>query len=234
VKEETKLVDRDTFKPPSSWDWRNASGSNWLDHSLDQGDCGSCYAVATTRMLSARHRIKQKNPKLEAFSIDFPLMCSEYTQGCGGGYAFLATKWSHDAGLVPESCGGYSGDAGGQCSLMCDVNLLEKRWRADNYHYVGGYYGGATEPEMIRELVTGGPLVISFEPKNDLMYYSGGVYQSVPNQRSEWERVDHAVLLLGFGEDRGQKYWLLQNSWGQGWGEDGFFRLVRGTDDSAV
>jgi cathepsin C len=220
---------------PTSWDWRNVSGANWLDHVMDQGSCGSCYVVATTRMLSARHRIRQQQPKHEAFSISFPLMCSEYTQGCNGGYAFLASKWSHDVGLVPESCAGYDGESGGQCGIQCDVRLFEKRWRADNYHYVGGYYGAASEPEIMHELVTKGPLVASFEPKNDLMYYSGGIYKSVPNQRSEWEKVDHAVLLIGYGEDaRGQKYWLLQNSWGDSWGEDGFFRMARGSDESGI
>jgi len=231
-----RLSEEDAFELPSSFDWRNVSGVNYLDDVLDQGSCGSCYAVSTTRMLSARHRIKQRQPNHESFSISFPLMCSEYSQGCNGGYAFLMSKWSHDVGLVPESCGGYSGEASsGQCGLQCDVNLLEKRWRADNYHYVGGYYGGASEKEMMRELVNGGPLVASFEPKNDLMYYGGGIYKSVAGQRAEWEKVDHAVLLVGFGEDpNGQKYWTLQNSWGNTWGEDGFFRMARGSDESGI
>jgi len=227
--------DASAFEMPVAWDWRNVSGVNWLDGVLDQGECGSCYAVSTTRMLSARHRIKQNKTSLEPFSISFPLMCSEYSQGCSGGYAFLTSKWSHDVGLVPDSCSGYSGEAGGQCGLQCDINLLEKRWRADNYHYVGGYYGGASEPEIIHELTTGGPVVASFEPKNDLMYYSGGIYKSVPNQRAEWERVDHAVLLVGFGEETdGKKYWILQNSWGPTWGESGFFRMHRGSDESGI
>jgi len=76
--------------------------------------------------------------------------------------------------------------------------------------------------------------VASFEPKNDLMYYSGGVYTSVPNQRTEWEKVDHAVLLVGYGEENGKKYWILQNSWGKDWGEHGYFRMARGTDESGV
>jgi len=223
------------FELPTAWDWRNVSGVNWLDNVLDQGECGSCYVVSTMRMLSARHRIKQQDPSHEPFSISFPLMCSEYSQGCNGGYAFLASRWSHDVGLVPESCSGYSGEARGQCGLQCDLSLLDKRWRADNHHYVGGYYGGATEKEIMRELVTGGPVVASFEPKNDLMYYFGGIYKSIPNQRAEWEKVDHAVLLVGFGQNlRGEKYWLLQNSWGPTWGEDGFFRMHRGDDESGI
>lgn len=218
---------------PGSWDWRNASGVNYLDEVLDQGECGSCYMVATTAMLSARHRIRQRDPALEAFSIEFPLYCSEYNQGCSGGYAFLASRWASDAGLVPKSCGEYASSSG-RCSLRCDVDGLQRRWRADNHHYVGGYYGAATEPAMMRELVRGGPLVVSFEPKADVMYYNGGIYASTPNQHAEWERVDHAVLLVGYGEENGHKYWVLQNSWGTDWGEDGFFRMARGTDESGI
>jgi cathepsin C len=225
-------TDVETF--PSSWHWNNVSGVSYLDEVLDQGECGSCYAVATTHMLSARHRIRQTDPTIEPFSISFPLYCSEYNQGCNGGYAFLLSRWSQDVGLVPRSCGDYTGSTTGRCSLDCDANRLAKRWRADNHRYVGGYYGAASEQEMISELLRSGPLVASFEPKPDLMYYGGGIYVSIPNQRTEWEKVDHAVLLVGFGEENGQKYWTLQNSWGQDWGEDGFFRMARGSDESGI
>lgn len=220
------------FVAPKQWDWRNVSDVDYLDRVLDQGDCGSCYVVATTRMLTARHRIQTQNPAAESFSISFPLYCSEYNQGCNGGYAFLVSRWSQDVGLVPKSCATYK--TSGSCSIHCDVKGLEKKFRADNHHYVGGYYGASTEEEMIRELVQGGPLVASFEPKPDLMYYSGGIYTSVPNQREEWERVDHAVLLVGYGEEEGKKYWILQNSWGPDWGEGGYFRMARGTDESGI
>jgi len=216
---------------PSQWNWGNVNGVTYLDPVLDQGECGSCYAVATTRMLSARHRIRLRNPMAEAFSINFPLHCAEYNQGCNGGYAFLISKWSQDVGLVPERCGHYNGS--GSCQVQCRVDGSQRRWRADNHHYVGGYYGASTEQEMLKELMQG-PLVASFEPKSDIMYYSGGIYKSGPNTRTEWEPVDHAVLLVGFGEDRGQKYWLLQNSWGEEWGEGGFFRMARGQDESGI
>lgn len=219
---------------PTSWDWRSVNGQNFLDEVIDQGDCGSCYAVATARMLSARHRIRQKDPSLEAFSYSFPLHCSEYNQGCGGGYPFLVSRWSQDVGLIPHRCAAF-GLIAGRCEVMCESGELQKRWRADNHHYVGGYYGAASEVEMMRELVTGGPLVASLKPDLDLMYYDGGVYKSVPHPlHSEWEPVDHAVLLVGFGEEDGVKYWLLQNSWGQEWGEDGFGRIVRGKDENGI
>jgi len=218
---------------PSAWDWRNVSGISYLDKVMDQAGCGSCYVVATTHMLSARHRIKQQDPSFDGFSINFPLHCSEYNQGCDGGYAFLASRWAQDVGLVPKHCSTYS-PVVPSCQLACDVTALEKRWRADNHHYVGGHYGGATEEKMLQELVDRGPLVVSFEPKHEFMYYDGGIYSTVPNQRREWEQVDHAVLLVGFGQQHGKKYWLLQNSWGEDWGEQGFFRMVRGSDESGI
>jgi len=223
---------REDKQLPKDWDWRNVDGKNYLDDVLDQGDCGSCYEVSTVHMLSARHRIRQDDPSAESFSISFPLYCSEYNQACGGGYPFLASRWSEDVGLVPSSCFPY--DTAARCELRCDASLLERRWRADGHRYVGGFYGGSSEEEMMRELVHGGPVVASFEPKSDVMYYSGGIYYSVPGQRSEWERVDHAVLLVGYGEERGEKYWLLQNSWGLEWGEKGFFRMRRGSDESGI
>ncbi|CAJ1387278.1 unnamed protein product [Effrenium voratum] len=220
---------------PESWDWRNVSGVSFLDPVIDQGSCGSCYMVATTHMLAARYRIKHRSPDFPGFSFSFPLFCSEYNQGCDGGYAFLAARWASDVGLVPKDCGDTASDAtGGSCALHCDLQKLQRSWKAANHHYVGGYYGASSEEQMLRELVEDGPLVVSFEPQSDLMYYSGGVYSSSPHGRSDWEPVDHAVLLVGYGLERGRKYWLLQNSWGTDWGEEGFIRMARGVDESGV
>lgn len=218
---------------PASIDWRNMSGRSYLEPVIDQGDCGSCYTVSTVRMLSARNKIRLKDPLQLPFSISFPLYCAEYNQGCDGGYAFLASKWSRDVGLVPATCARY--EEHGQCGIdpAC-LNGMGQRFRADNHRYVGGFYGGANEQDMMREVVKNGPFVVSFEPKNDIMYYNGGIYKSVEDPHTEWERVDHAVLLVGYGEENGQKYWILQNSWGPEWGERGFFRMARGINDSGM
>merc|ERR1719183_1571871 len=74
------------------------------------------------------------------------------------------------------------------------------------------------------------------------MFYSDGIYTSTvkPTLQKEsrttqtWEQVDHAVLATGWGIEDGKKYWLVQNSWGQDWGEDGFFRIARDVDDSGI
>jgi len=216
-----------------SFDWRQKDGQNWLEPVVTQGDCGSCYTISTVHMLTARNRIRKNSLSEPSFSISFPLYCSEYNQGCDGGYGFLQSKWSEDVGLIPQHCAPFS-TGGGSCHVTPDCDLGGQRYRAVNHHYVGGFYGGA-EAELIRqELVNNGPLVMSFEPKEDFMYYKSGVYKSSPNKiHQEWEQVDHAVLLTGYGAERsGQPYWSLQNSWGHDWGEAGYFRMARGTDES--
>mmetsp|Transcript_18793 Transcript_18793/g.52028 ORF Transcript_18793/g.52028 Transcript_18793/m.52028 type:complete len:546 (-) Transcript_18793:172-1809(-) len=220
---------------PKSHDWKN-----FVAPVMDQSDCGSCYMVSTIRMLTARHRISTNNTKAEPWSISFPLHCSEYNQGCKGGYGFLASKWSEDIGLLPDSCAPY--DTQGSCSVKCDISKLKKRWRAANHRYIGGFYGGSGAGDMMKEVFQHGPIVVSFEPSDEFMFYSGGVFTSSKDSPAaplsahdkEWQQVDHAVLCTGWGSEFGDKYWLVQNSWGESWGENGYFRIHRGSNEAGV
>lgn len=236
---------------PETWDWSNANGISFIEPVMDQGDCGSCYDAATMRMLTARHKINLNNTEALPWSINFPLFCSEFNQGCKGGFGFLTAKWSSDVGLIPATCMRY--DTKGSCKLECDLKKElegQKRYRAANHRYISSWYGNWAmdgEDAIKAELYRGGPLVLSFEPTEDFMFYSEGVFKSEepkdPARKllknhvdydQEWKQVDHAVVCVGYGEDDGDKYWLIQNSWGPDWGEDGFFRILRGQDESGV
>jgi len=217
---------------PKTFAWNDVNGTDYVGPVIDQADCGSCYIVSTTRMLSSRHRIAQRDATLPDFSITFPLHCSEYNQGCKGGYGFLGMKWAQDVGLLPDQCAPYRTD--GKCEVQCDVKKQEKL-RAGEYNYIGGYYGGGNAAKMMKELHEQGPMVVSFEPTDEFMYYSDGVFVSGEEKiHQEWQKVDHAVLLVGWGEEAGQPYWLVQNSWGNTWGQMGFFKIARGTNDSGI
>jgi cathepsin C len=114
---------------------------------------------------------------------------------------------------------------------------------ANIIRFLGGGYGKSSEKAIMQELMQNGPVVVSFEPGYDFMYYQEGVYHSIDasewikegENEPEWEKVDHSVLAYGWGEtNNGEKYWLIQNSWGKHWGEKGRFRIRRGVDESAI
>jgi cathepsin C len=232
---------------PDTWTWADVNGIDYTEPVMDQGDCGSCYDASTMRMLTARHKITLNNTEAIPWSINFPLFCSEYNQGCKGGYGFLTTKWSQDVGLIPATCMRYNTQ--GSCKLECDLDKElkgQKRYRAANHRYINSWYGNfnsSSEEAIKEEIYRNGPVVLSFEPDEDFMFYSDGIYRSAKKNSTlkkhidydqEWERVDHAVVAVGYGDEAGQKYWLIQNSWGPDWGEDGYFRMARGTDESGI
>jgi cathepsin C len=127
---------------PDTWTWADVNGADYTEPVMDQGSCGSCYDASTMRMLTARTKIMLNNTATIPWSINFPLFCGEYNQGCKGGYGFLTTKWSQDVGLIPATCMRY--DTEGSCKLECDLNKElkgQKRYRASNHRYINSWYG---------------------------------------------------------------------------------------------
>ncbi|POM58496.1 Cysteine protease family C01A, partial [Phytophthora palmivora] len=102
-------------------------------------------------------------------------------------------------------------------------------------HYCGSCWSfeyGTTlgEQQMMAEIYARGPIACSVAVTDEFLKYSGGIFDDKTNATD----VDHAISIVGWGEEDGVPFWVLRNSWGSFWGEDGWMRLVRGVNNVGV
>uniref|UniRef100_UPI00358F3F4E dipeptidyl peptidase 1-like n=1 Tax=Myxine glutinosa TaxID=7769 RepID=UPI00358F3F4E len=218
---------------PDTWDWRDVNGVNFVSPVRDQGGCGSCYAFGSTAMLESRIRIITNNTQQPILSPQHIVSCSPYSQGCEGGFPYLvAGKYAQDFGILEEANYPYQG-----VDAPCE-DQPHARYFSSHYQYIGGFYGACNEPLMRLELVNNGPVAVSFEVYDDFRYYSGGVYKhtGLHDSFNPFEITNHVVLVVGYGHDTtsGLDFWIVKNSWGDDWGEDGYFRIRRGNDECSI
>ncbi|KAL1115135.1 hypothetical protein AAG570_007166 [Ranatra chinensis] len=101
---------------------------------------------------------------------------------------------------------------------------------------MGPVYRVVTE-EGIMQIMSNGPVQATMKVNPDFFMYSGGIYKCIVLPGSS-ESGFHSVRIVGWGEERqGRKpikYWTVANSWGQDWGEGGFFRIRRGVNECKI
>ncbi|KAK7073934.1 hypothetical protein SK128_007954, partial [Halocaridina rubra] len=219
---------------PENFDWRNVSGISYVSPVRDQGSCGSCYAFASMANLESQIRIATHNQRQDVFSPQDPVSCSYLAQGCMGGFDFLiAGRYAMEQGVVSEECNTYTAT-----DNTCVTNMTCPRTYVSKYAHVGGYYGACNEESMLEALITTGPISVSFMVYDDFHNYNGGIYHHTgyKNDFNPFEITNHVVLVVGYGveESTGEKFWIVKNSWGANWGESGYFRIRRGTDEVAL
>lgn len=145
--------------------------------------------------------------------------------GCNGGHEVVVMDYVSKAGLVSE--GEYMYVSG---RLEESLKCREKpgSW-GKNLKYRRVEKG--SEDALAEALATYGTLVISVSGENrDFNFYRGGIYDN-PNCSKE---VDHLISLVGYGTEEGRDYWIIKNSWGAAWGENGFGRLLRGVNQCGI
>ncbi|KAL0236305.1 hypothetical protein GEMRC1_002887 [Eukaryota sp. GEM-RC1] len=219
---------------------------SWLDYDgivpevRNQASCGSCYSFGFTCAMMARIRIKSRGKFTPNLSPQHIVSCNPYTQGCHGGFGYTCGRFAFETGLVEEEAFPYTA----KDDACVDVSKY-KHWKVRSYGIVGNYYGNTTEEAVMRDLVENGPLGVSFDVprQGSVMHpsfrnYKSGVYMfnESPTRRKGIAFVEttHAVTLVGYGVENGLKYWLIQNSWGSTWGDEGYFKLVRGIDNLGI
>jgi len=143
---------------------------------------------------------------------------------------------------------GEFGDVKAECKMPRSYQALKEAHcpsqgeKTTVYQASPPYKIAPNEREIMNEIMENGPVQAIMEVKEDFFMYKSGVYQySLPADYDTTEhRRDkhHSVRILGWGVDHSTgkplKYWLCANSWDKSWGEDGYFRILRGTDESSI
>ncbi|XP_066569398.1 cathepsin B-like [Amia ocellicauda] len=246
----------DDIKLPQSFDplekWPNCPT---LKEIRDQGSCGSCWAFGAAEAISDRLCIHSNGKiSVEISSEDLLTCCDSCGHGCYGGNPSAAWMYWYEQGLV--SGGLYDSHVGCQPYSIppCEHHVIGSRppcsrdrehtppclnkcedgytptYQLDKHYGKNAYSVPSQVEQIMSELYTNGPVEGAFTVYEDFLMYKSGVYRHVTGSAVG----GHAIKILGWGEENGTPYWLAANSWNTDWGEDGFFRFLRGQNHCGI
>lgn len=144
-----------------------------------------------------------------------------YEDGCAGGWMATAYDYiGNNGGLDNDGVYPYEAHQY-QCRYRSDAVAA----RVNGYAYLTG-----PDENMMADMVyTQGPVSVGIDADGDFGYYQSGVYY---NPNCEPNKYTHAVVVVGYGNENGQDYWLVKNSWGADWGDHGYIKMARNRDNN--
>ncbi|OWM72957.1 hypothetical protein CDL15_Pgr001071 [Punica granatum] len=205
--------------PPSSLDWRDYGVVTGVK---DQGSCGSCWAFSTTGAIEGINALD--TGKLISLSEQELVDCDTTDDGCDGGYMDYAFEWIiNNGGIDSEADYPYTSINGvdGTCNITKEKN--------DKVVSISGYVDVEESDSALLCAVVQQPISVGMDGSAlDFQFYTGGIYQG--SCSDDPDDIDHAVLIVGYGSEDGEDYWIVKNSWGTEWGMEGYFYIRRNTD----
>ncbi len=195
---------------PDSFDWRNKDGRNWMTHVTSQG-CGDCWVHATVGAWEADINIATDSAEYDPDLSEQQVLSCSGIGSCSGGN--FAGYYLQSTGLFDEDCFPYLG-TDEPCESRCSDWQDRILFRALSTQWVSS--------SAIKALVYQQPTYTVMDVYEDFPSYTGGVYEHV------WGDYcgGHAVVIVGWND--ADSCWICKNSWGTGWGENGYFRIKYG------
>jgi len=188
----------------------------------DQGYCGSCWSFSTTGAIEGAYYNKYNT--LTSFSEQYLVSCDNRKNGgtdmgCNGGLMDSAFEWSEDHGVVTEASYPYTSGAEGENGDCLSTGTKVANAAPKSYTDVTPKSDSAMMSALNQQ-----PVAIAIEADQvAFQLYSSGVFTADCG-----DSLDHGVLAVGYGTLDGTDYYLVKNSWGTSWGDNGYIYLERG------
>ncbi|EFX87406.1 hypothetical protein DAPPUDRAFT_312323 [Daphnia pulex] len=182
-----------------------------------QGQCGSCWAFTAITPLEFSKCNITKSPVMlsEQHLVD----CDTSNNGCNGGWYMDAWNYlKSKSGSAKRQLYTYTARKG-----ACKFKSSMVGAQVSTY----GYVQSKNTAAMQSALQQYGPLAVAINVINSFFSYGGGVYD---DPACDGPDVNHAVVLVGWGNLNGVDFWVVRNSWGTGWGLSGYGRILRGVN----
>jgi len=216
---------------PAFFDWRDQHSYNYITEVRDQSSCGSCWAFGAIATLEGHVNAYYNNPNLDLDLSEQDLVSCFHGTGCSGAYTEqieeIFSDYFQNIGVAKETCFPYTA-TNNNCSNKCSDWQVDA-WKTLGYQSID--LNGSLDERinnLKQALLDYGPIEVGMQVFEDFPDYGGGIY----SHTVEWILGYHAVTIVGFGKYDGMNYWIVKNSWGENWGEQGYFRIAAG--DSGI